>query len=148
MDRRGFLGNIAQTILIVSLPPRIGFASSDTKGIPTIIQRVVEPTLIPQTQGRPEKPFTKVEDNESRVMTENYFGDPSKDPLYEPAVSVVIHSGQASIALIQRKFRIGYSRAVRLMEEMERMGVVSPMQPKGKRLVMASSLDQVLPRHQ
>ena len=58
------------------------------------------------------------------------------DPLYDEAVSIVIKSRRASISLVQRQLRIGYNRAARLVEEMERAGLVSSMQSNGSREVL------------
>ncbi|MDN5936180.1 MAG: DNA translocase FtsK 4TM domain-containing protein [Nitrosospira sp.] len=55
------------------------------------------------------------------------------DPLYDEAVAVVLKSRRASISLVQRHLRIGYNRAARLIEEMERAGLVSAMQTNGNR---------------
>ncbi len=54
------------------------------------------------------------------------FGDEPVDEFYDQAVSVVIEAGFASISMIQRKLRIGYNRSARIVEQMEREGVVGP----------------------
>ena len=59
------------------------------------------------------------------------------DPLYDQAVEIVIKTRRASISLVQRNLRIGYNRAARLIEEMERAGLVSSMQSNGNREVLA-----------
>ena len=59
------------------------------------------------------------------------------DPLYDQAVSYVLKSRRASISSVQRQLRIGYNRAARLIEEMERTGLVSSMQSNGNREVLA-----------
>ena len=67
------------------------------------------------------------------------FGDgdtESKEPLYDEAVAFVLHSRRASISAVQRKLRIGYNRAARLIEAMEQAGVVSPMNSNGGRDVL------------
>ena len=68
-----------------------------------------------------------------------------KDELYDEAVSIVLKSRRASISSVQRQLRIGYNRAARLIEDMERAGLVSAMQSNGNREVLAkgsSSLDE------
>ena len=60
-----------------------------------------------------------------------------KDPLYDEAVSIVLKSRRASISSVQRQLRIGYNRAARLIEDMERAGLVSSMQTNGNREVLA-----------
>ncbi len=60
-----------------------------------------------------------------------------QDPLYDEAVAFVTESGRASISSVQRKLRIGYNRAARMIESMEQAGVVSPMNSNGSREVLA-----------
>lgn len=59
------------------------------------------------------------------------------DPLYDQAVQIVTESRRASVSGIQRRLKIGYNRAARMVEDMERAGVVSPMQSNGSREVLA-----------
>jgi S-DNA-T family DNA segregation ATPase FtsK/SpoIIIE len=54
--------------------------------------------------------------------------DGGEDPLYDKAMEVVIQQGKASASYIQRRLKIGYNRAARLVEEMERQGLVGPAQ--------------------
>ncbi|MGZ5260128.1 MAG: DNA translocase FtsK, partial [Burkholderiales bacterium] len=63
-------------------------------------------------------------------------GDGESDPLYDQAVAIVLKTRRASISLVQRHLRIGYNRAARLIEQMERSGMVSPMQTNGNREVL------------
>ena len=63
-------------------------------------------------------------------------GDAEADPMYDQAVNVVLKTRRPSISLVQRHLRIGYNRAARLIEQMERAGLVSPMQPNGNRDVL------------
>ena len=59
------------------------------------------------------------------------------EPLYDEAVAFVLESRRASISSVQRQLRIGYNRAARLIEAMEKAGVVSPMNANGGREVLA-----------
>jgi S-DNA-T family DNA segregation ATPase FtsK/SpoIIIE len=59
------------------------------------------------------------------------------DPLYDDAVRIVTESRRASVSGVQRRLRIGYNRAARLVEEMEVAGVVGPLQSNGSREVLA-----------
>ena len=63
-------------------------------------------------------------------------GDES-DPLYDEAVKIVTESRRASISGVQRRLKIGYNRAARLIEAMEAAGVVSPPEHNGDRQVLA-----------
>jgi len=60
-------------------------------------------------------------------------GDGEQDPLYDNAVSVVLQHKKASISLVQRHLRIGYNRAARLLEQMEKSGLVSSLSTNGNR---------------
>ena len=67
------------------------------------------------------------------------LGDSSSaeaDPLYDQAVAIVLKNRRASISLVQRHLRIGYNRAARLLEQMERSGLVSTMQSNGNREIL------------
>ncbi|MDG1312213.1 MAG: DNA translocase FtsK 4TM domain-containing protein [Porticoccaceae bacterium] len=63
--------------------------------------------------------------------------DPELDPLYDEAVAFVLDSRKASISSVQRKLRVGYNRAARLIEQMEAAGVVSPMSSNGSREILS-----------
>ena len=63
------------------------------------------------------------------------------DPLYDQAVAYVLKSRRASISSVQRQLRIGYNRAARMIEDMERAGLVSAMQSNGNRDVLAPGGD-------
>jgi S-DNA-T family DNA segregation ATPase FtsK/SpoIIIE len=63
--------------------------------------------------------------------------DNESDPLYDEAVAFVLESRKASISSVQRKLRVGYNRAARLIEQMEASGVVSPMSSNGSREILA-----------
>ena len=67
--------------------------------------------------------------------------DAEADPLYDQAVDIVVKSRRASISLVQRNLRIGYNRAARLVEQMEKAGIVTPMQSNGNREVLAPNRD-------
>lgn len=64
-------------------------------------------------------------------------GGGDKDALYDQAVSIVLESRKASISYVQRRLKIGYNRAARMVEEMEAAGVVSQITSSGTREVLA-----------
>ena len=59
-----------------------------------------------------------------------------KDPLYDQAVEIVLKNRKASISLVQRHLKIGYNRAARLVEDMEKAGLVSTMGTNGQREIL------------
>ncbi|WP_447915144.1 DNA translocase FtsK [Delftia acidovorans] len=63
-------------------------------------------------------------------------GNGEKDPMYDQAVEVVLKDRKASISYVQRKLRIGYNRSARLLEDMEKAGLVSGLTASGQREVL------------
>jgi len=63
--------------------------------------------------------------------------DAEQDPLYDEAVRIVIETRKASISGVQRRLKIGYNRAARLVEAMEAAGLVGPLQSNGGREIYA-----------
>jgi DNA segregation ATPase FtsK/SpoIIIE, S-DNA-T family len=75
-------------------------------------------------------------DDEPFLPLESNGGAEQDDALYDEAVAYVLESRRASISSVQRKLRIGYNRAARLIEAMEEAGVVTPMNTNGSREVL------------
>ncbi len=63
-------------------------------------------------------------------------GGGEKDPMYDQAVEIVVKDRKASISYVQRKLRIGYNRSARLLEDMEKAGLVSALTASGQREVL------------
>ena len=82
--------------------------------------------------GGAEEPFVAIDSGN---------GSDEDDPLYDEAVAFVLESRRASISSVQRKLRIGYNRAARLIETMEAAGVVSEMGSNGSREVLVPKRD-------
>lgn len=71
------------------------------------------------------------------------FGNEGGDDMFRDAVSVVVQMRKASTSLLQRKLRIGYSRAARIIEEMEEQGIIGPADGSRPREVLISSVDEL-----
>lgn len=69
--------------------------------------------------------------------------DSAEDSMFEDAVKVVVDSGKASSSLLQRRLRVGYARAARLIEAMEEQGIVGPADGARPREVLIGSADDV-----
>jgi S-DNA-T family DNA segregation ATPase FtsK/SpoIIIE len=74
----------------------------------------------------------------SRGQSGGEAGEES-DPLYDEAVRFVTESRKASISSVQRKLKVGYNRAARMIEDMEKAGIVGPAETNGSREVLAPS---------
>ncbi|RDH41131.1 MAG: DNA translocase FtsK [Candidatus Aquirickettsiella gammari] len=80
--------------------------------------------------------LTKINLNEGSDLEFSDSNCGEKDALYDQAVQIVIETRRASISSIQRRLKIGYNRAARLMEDMEKAGLVSAMESNGNREIL------------
>jgi S-DNA-T family DNA segregation ATPase FtsK/SpoIIIE len=83
-----------------------------------------------RAQGSPDYQMDILETHDPAEEDGSRGGD-ERDELYDQALQIVLESGQASISMIQRRLRIGYNRSARIVEQMEREGIVMP--PDGAR---------------
>jgi S-DNA-T family DNA segregation ATPase FtsK/SpoIIIE len=65
------------------------------------------------------------------------------DDMYKDAVKVVVDSNKASASLLQRRLRVGYARAARLIETMEEQGIIGPADGARPREVLIDSIDDL-----
>jgi DNA segregation ATPase FtsK/SpoIIIE, S-DNA-T family len=97
-----------------------------------------------QSQGSPdynpeiERVLEVMEENDGTKSSFDGEGDDAYDPLYDQAVNLVLEKGQASTSMVQRVFRIGYNRAARILETMEKEGVVGPADGAKPRQVLSA----------
>ena len=68
-------------------------------------------------------------------------GDEEEDELFDEAVEIVVSSGQASVSMLQRRLKLGYSRAARLVDQMEERGIVGPFEGSKPRAVLITKSD-------
>ena len=95
------------------------------------LKRSGEPDYIEEIVQEPTEAIPGLSPEASGVETEE------ADPLFDQAVRIVTETRRASVSGVQRRLKIGYNRAARLVEEMERIGIVSPPDAKGSREVLA-----------
>ena len=116
------------------LPQRVHGAFVDDHEVPRVVDYLRQtgtPDYIDDVLAEPREDADGAEDIDGGGR-----GGES-DPLYDEAVRIVTESRRASVSGVQRRLRIGYNRAARLVEEMETAGVVGPVQPNGSREVLA-----------
>src|SRR5262249_15159957 len=97
------------------------------QGEPEFAEELLEATTPPSDDGGTEDDF-----------------DPDSDDLLEQAAHLVVESGTASVSMIQRRLRVGYTRAGRLIDMLERRGIISGYEGSKPRQVLVSLAD--LPR--
>jgi S-DNA-T family DNA segregation ATPase FtsK/SpoIIIE len=78
---------------------------------------------------------------EVKKELETAAADEEYDEMYDQAVAIVTETQQASISMIQRRLRVGYNRAARMVEQMERDGVVGPADGAKPREVYARRIE-------
>ena len=116
-----------------SIPERVHGAFVDDHEVHKVVKHLKE-------QGKPKYIENLIQDNSDTVILPGEVAASSSgdvDALYDEAVMIVTSTGKASISYVQRRLKIGYNRAARMVEEMEATGVVSSMQSNGQREVLA-----------
>ena len=117
-----------------SIPQRIHGAFVDDNEVHRVVAHLKtmgEPDYIEAILQEPMESIPGLQDETGGGNVED------ADPLYDEAVRIVTESRRASISGVQRRLKIGYNRAARLIEEMERTGIVTPAQTNGNREVLA-----------
>ena len=120
-----------------SVPSRVHGAFVDDKEVLRVVEDWKlrgEPNYLGEVlSGGHEPPFVEIEPKEGSTEQD--------DALYDEAVEFVLQSRRGSISSVQRKLRIGYNRAARLIEAMEEAGLVSPADSNGSREVLVPPRD-------
>ncbi len=132
----------AETLLgsgdMLFLPPGTGFPQR-AHGAFVDDHEVLQVVAWLKQTGRPQyiEDITRYKEDSDGSGSLTEEGDGEEDELYDEAVRFVTETRRVSVSSVQRKFRIGYNRAARIVEEMERAGVVSPAEGNGSRTVLA-----------
>lgn len=116
------------------LPRRVHGAFVDDHEVQNVVnhlRKVGEPEYVEEVLDEPGEPLMGFSGANEGA------GDTESDPFYDQAVRIVTESRRASISSVQRRLKIGYNRAARMIEEMEASGIVSPPQSNGNREVLA-----------
>jgi DNA segregation ATPase FtsK/SpoIIIE, S-DNA-T family len=121
-----------------SLPTRVHGAFVSDAEVHRVVQALkssTPPSYIEEVLSGPRTPIPGLsgEEGEGGASGE----DPESDPLYDEAVRIVTTERKPSISYVQRRLKIGYNRAARLLEAMELAGLVGPLQSNGARDVIA-----------
>jgi DNA segregation ATPase FtsK/SpoIIIE, S-DNA-T family len=99
------------------------------------LRKGAAPTYIEAVLEGPSQPLVGISGEDDEPGEVN--GDAEQDPLYDEAVGIVVRERKPSISYVQRRLKIGYNRAARLIEAMETAGLVGSLQSNGAREVLA-----------
>jgi S-DNA-T family DNA segregation ATPase FtsK/SpoIIIE len=118
-----------------SLPVRVHGAFVDDNEVHSVVRHLKKsgtPRYIDEILDGPSSPTPGL----IGIDTPEVNGDSEQDALYDQAVQVVLDTRKASISGVQRRLKIGYNRAARMVEAMEAAGMVGPLQSNGSREIL------------
>ena len=124
-----------------SIPTRVHGAFVSDQEVHRVVAGLKDaspPIYIDEILEGPRNPIPGFPDEEEEGA-EGGLGDAESDPLYDEAVRIVTETRKASISGVQRRLKIGYNRAARLVEAMEAAGLVGPLQSNGAREIFGAA---------
>jgi S-DNA-T family DNA segregation ATPase FtsK/SpoIIIE len=127
------MGDMLYKPVSAARPSRVQGAFISESEVERVVSAVVE-----AASGRAEARFVQEVTEPAEVKEEN---DEPEDDLLPDAASFVVATQQASVSAVQRRFRVGYSRAGRIIDALERKGVVGPYEGSKARSVVATTMD-------
>jgi S-DNA-T family DNA segregation ATPase FtsK/SpoIIIE len=122
-----------------SMPTRIHGAFVSDQEVHRVVEALKQaaaPNYIDEVLKGPSTPIPGMTDDEDESAGQG-VGDAEQDLLYDEAVKIVTRERKPSISYVQRRLKIGYNRAARMLEAMELAGIVGPLQTNGGREVLA-----------
>jgi S-DNA-T family DNA segregation ATPase FtsK/SpoIIIE len=122
-----------------SMPTRIHGAFVSDQEVHRVVESLKQaatPNYIEEVLKGPSAPIPGLGDDEDEA-DEAVAADAEQDPLYDEAVNIVTRERKPSISYVQRRLKIGYNRAARMLEAMEQARIVGPLQSNGAREVLA-----------
>ena len=142
LDRTGanqLVGKGDMLLMSGTEPVRIQCAFVDTPEVEAVVQYIAKQQSYPSPYLLPEVPLEGDEDSSSMDVDMTHL-----DPMFEDAARMIVSEQNGSTSMIQRKFSIGYNRAGRLMDQLEKAGVVGPAKGSKPREVLCVSEEQLM----
>jgi len=124
-----------------AVPNRVHGAFVSDQEVHRVVESLrssVEPEYVDEVLSGPQGPLPGLAE-ENGEGGEDDAADAEQDPLYDEAVRIVTETRKASVSGVQRRLKIGYNRAARLVEAMEAAGLVGPLQSNGSREVLVAA---------
>jgi DNA segregation ATPase FtsK/SpoIIIE, S-DNA-T family len=125
-----------------SLPTRVHGAFVSDQEVHRVVEALkspLPPNYIEEVLSGPRGPIASLSEEGEAGEAGGGAEDAEQDPLYDEAVRIVTTERKPSISYVQRRLKIGYNRAARLLEAMEAAGLVGPLQANGARDVLAAA---------
>ena len=123
-----------------STPERVHGAFVSDREVHAVVESLkggIAPAYVDEVLSGPPGPVPGLPDEAGEGVEAGATADAEQDPLYDEAVRIVTETRRASVSGVQRRLKIGYNRAARLVETMEAAGLVGPLQSNGSREVLA-----------
>ena len=123
-----------------STPDRVHGAFVSDREVHAVVNSLkggIGPVYVDEVLTGPQESIPGLPDEPGEGGGGDGSADGEQDPLYDEAVRIVTESRRASVSGVQRRLKIGYNRAARLVESMEAAGLVGPLQSNGSREVLA-----------
>ncbi len=115
-------------------------SDAEVKRVIDAVKKNAKPLYDPQIIKVCEQALQEEENAHDSSYADTEGGNSDYDTLYDKAVELVVDKGQASTSMVQRAFRIGYNRAARIIEMMEKEGVIGPMDGVKPREVLVGAI--------
>ncbi len=125
-----------------SIPTRVHGAFVSDQEVHRVVaglKSAAAPVYIDEILEGPRNPIPGFPSEDEEEAGEGGLADAEADPLYDEAVRIVTETRKASISGVQRRLKIGYNRAARLVEAMEAAGLVGPLQSNGAREIYGAA---------
>jgi S-DNA-T family DNA segregation ATPase FtsK/SpoIIIE len=122
-----------------SMPTRVHGAFVSDQEVHRVVKelkKAAPPNYIDEVLSGPKAPIPGLPGEDGDDTVQMGAADAEQDPLYDEAVKIVTRERKPSISYVQRRLKIGYNRAARLLEAMEAAGLVGPLQSNGAREVL------------
>ena len=142
LDRTGanqLVGKGDMLLMSGTEPVRIQCAFVDTPEVEAVVHHIARQQSYPSPYLLPEVPLESEEEGGSHDVDMTHL-----DPMFEDAARMIVSEQNGSTSMIQRKFSIGYNRAGRLMDQLEKAGVVGPAKGSKPREVLCVSEEQLM----
>ena len=134
-------GDMLYSPLGISKPQRVQGCFLSSEEVEEVVEHIKSNAVPDYNEEVMQHIEKQVENSNSAGGGDSGGGDGDEDELLQQAIDIVVDSGQASVSMLQRKLKLGYSRAARVVDQMEDRGIVGPFEGSKPRTVLISRDD-------